>query len=207
MTNPEMLWEIPEPLSTRQARMEDGTTITLRRHGNPAGPRLIMSHGNGLAIDLYYPFWSLLADDYDLIVYDLRNHGWNEVTSLDSHTIPTLVSDHDHIIREIRRHYGIKSQVGVYHSLSALVSLLSHTKGADFSGLVLFDPPICKPGYSYQEFDASASQAAGSHTPSPRPRPDNGRTVPCAPLFTALSTGCSGRLRAGIEDDPAEIEG
>ncbi|MCY4629986.1 MAG: hypothetical protein OXE75_03735, partial [bacterium] len=55
-------WAIPEPLETIDARMADGTVITLRRHGNPDGRRLVLSHGNGLAIDLYYPFWSLLAD-------------------------------------------------------------------------------------------------------------------------------------------------
>ncbi len=51
--------------------MDDGTNIVLRRHGNPRGPRLVLCHGNGLATDLYYPFWSLLADECDLIVYDL----------------------------------------------------------------------------------------------------------------------------------------
>ena len=71
----ETVWELPEPLSTHDVRVDDDTVITLRRHGNPQGPRLVMSHGNGLAIDLYYPFWSLLADDFDLIIYDLRNHG------------------------------------------------------------------------------------------------------------------------------------
>ena len=85
-------WEVPQPLSTHEARMEDGTGIVLRRHGNPDGLRLVMSHGNGLAIDLYYPFWSLLAKDYDLIVYDQRNHGWNTVSTMENHNIPTLVS-------------------------------------------------------------------------------------------------------------------
>lgn len=140
--------------------MEDGTVIVLRRHGNPQGPRLVISHGNGLAIDLYYPFWSLLADDFDLVIYDLRNHGWNEITSLRNHTIPNLVEDHDRIIEEIDGYYGKKPQVGVYHSVSALVSLLSPTKGSEFSARVLFDPPMCKPGSSYEEFDAGATQAA-----------------------------------------------
>ncbi|MDE2704119.1 MAG: hypothetical protein OXI35_03565, partial [Gemmatimonadota bacterium] len=79
--------------------MDDDTVITLRRHGNPAGPRLVLCHGSGLAIDLYYPFWSLLTDDFDLIIYDLRNHGWNAVSSLQNHNVPTFVSDH-HLILE-----------------------------------------------------------------------------------------------------------
>ena len=47
--------------------MDDGVPIMLRRHGNPSGPRLVLSHGTGLAIDVYYPFWSLLADRFDFL--------------------------------------------------------------------------------------------------------------------------------------------
>ena len=59
--------------------MADGASITLRRHGNPTGPRIMFSHGNGLATDLYYPMWRLLMDRFDLVLWDLRNHGWNPV--------------------------------------------------------------------------------------------------------------------------------
>ncbi|MCY4628358.1 MAG: hypothetical protein OXE58_12435 [Acidobacteria bacterium] len=69
--------------------VDGGTSITLRRHGNPDGPRLVLSHGNGLAIELSYPFWALLADDFDLIVHDLRNHGWKAVGPREAHSLPT----------------------------------------------------------------------------------------------------------------------
>ena len=49
MTISEKVREIPEPLSVHEIRMDDGAVITLRRHGNPAGPRLVMSHAYGLA--------------------------------------------------------------------------------------------------------------------------------------------------------------
>ncbi len=150
-------WEVPEPLSTHDVQVDDDTAITLRRHGNPDGPRLVLSHGNGLAIDLYYPFWSLLADDFDLILYDLRNHGWNDISSLQSHNIPTLVQDHDKIMDAIDLHYGDKPKVGIYHSVSALISLLSPRKGRDFAARVLFDPPLCKPGRDHREFEEAAS--------------------------------------------------
>ena len=153
-------WEIPEPLSTTDVRVDDDTVITLRRHGNPAGRRLILSHGNGLAIDLYYPFWSLLADDFDLIIYDLRNHGWNSVSPLQEHNVPTFVRDHDLILEAIDHHYGKKPKIGVFHSLSALTTLLSPTKGSEFSAYVLFDPPLCKRGASYEEFDAASERVA-----------------------------------------------
>ena len=159
-TTSETLWEIPEPLSTSDVRVDDDTVITLRRHGNPAGPRLVLSHGNGLAIDLYYPFWSLLLDDFDLVIYDLRNHGWNAVSSREKHNVPTFVSDHDRILEAIDRDYGKKPKIGVFHSVAALTSLMSPTKGRGFSAYVLFDPPLCKRGASYEEFDAAAERLA-----------------------------------------------
>ena len=155
------MWEVPEPLSTRDVRVDDDTVIVLRRHGNPAGPRLVLSHGNGLAVDLYYPFWSLLADDFDLVVYDLRNHGWNAVGRSQGHNVARFVSDHDRILAAIDSHYGEKPKIGVFHSISALASLLSTNLGAEYAARVLFDPPVCKPGRNYEEFDAAAERVAG----------------------------------------------
>ncbi len=155
------MWEVPEPLSTRDVRVDDDTVIVLRRHGNPAGPRLVLSHGNGLAIDLYYPFWSLLADDFDLVVYDLRNHGWNAVGKSQSHNVARFVSDHDRILRAIDHHYGNKPKIGVFHSVAALATLLSANLGSEFAARVLFDPPVCKRGLNYEAFDAAADRVAG----------------------------------------------
>ena len=45
----DLVWDIPEPLSTFDVPLEDGTVTVVRRHGNPAGVRLVMSHGAGLA--------------------------------------------------------------------------------------------------------------------------------------------------------------
>ncbi|MCY4447981.1 MAG: alpha/beta hydrolase [Chloroflexi bacterium] len=142
--------------------MADQTRVVLRRHGNPDGPRLVLSHGNGLAIDLYYPFWSLLTGDFDVVVYDLRNHGWNAITDLKEHTIPTLIDDHDLVIDAIDRHLGEKPKIGVFHSLSSLAPLLSPTEGSSFEALILFDPPLCKPGKSYEEFDSAAIKTAAA---------------------------------------------
>ena len=161
MTSPsEVVWELPEPLSTHDVTMHDGAVVTLRRHGNPSGPRIVMSHGNGLAIDLYYPFWSLLVEDFDLVVYDLRKHGWNTTGDLPEHTIPTLVQDFDRTIEATEQYYGKKPQVGVFHSISALVALLSPSRCSSFSALVLFDPPLCRPGFTYEIADAAATHNA-----------------------------------------------
>ncbi|MCE2452510.1 MAG: hypothetical protein J4F48_06655 [Nitrospinae bacterium] len=56
MTTSEKVREIPEPLSVCEVRMEDGAVIILRRRGNPAGPWLVLSYGNGLAS--CFPFFA-----------------------------------------------------------------------------------------------------------------------------------------------------
>ena len=191
-TTPEPIWEIPEPLSTSDVRVDDDTVITLRRHGDPAGPRLVLSHGNGLAIDLYYPFWALLANDFDLIIYDLRNHGWNAVSPLKKHNVPTLVSDHDLILEAIDHHYGKKPKIGIFHSVAALTTLLSPTKGREFSAYVLFDPPLCKRGASYEEFDAAAERVSAMtrrRTYRFRTRQEFADVLPYIPTFQSTVPG------------------
>ena len=164
-------WIVPDPQASCEVRLDDESVTVLRRHGNPQGPRLVLSHGNGLAIDLYYPFWSLLIEDYDLILYDQRNHGWNTVGDQQKHDVPTLIHDQRLILEAIDDQYGKKPKVGVYHSVSALITLLtistfkdliSSGPAVDFAGLVLFDPPLCKPGVSQVEFDAAAEKVAAA---------------------------------------------
>ncbi len=147
-------WEVPEPLATVEVRMDDGTPITLRRHGNPQGTRLVLSHANGLSADSYYPFWSLLADRFDLILYDFRNHGWNPVGNpvgdLEAHDIATFVRDNERVVQAIDRHFGDTPKIGVFHSLSAQTAVLQVAASGGFSALVLFDPFICPPGCAPQ---------------------------------------------------------
>ncbi|MDE0391795.1 MAG: alpha/beta hydrolase [Rhodospirillales bacterium] len=154
----DITWQIPEPVSTCEVRLDPDTVTTVRRHGNPSGPRVVVSHGSGLAVDLYYPFWSLLAGDCDLIVYDLRNHGWNSVGAQRDHNIPTLVHDHDVILETVDRVFGSKPTIGVFHSLATVVTLLSFSRL--YSALILFDPPLSKPGASQTELHVAAERAA-----------------------------------------------
>ena len=60
---------ISRPLEIVELATRDGEVIIVRRHGNPSGPRILDSHGNGLASDLYFPLWSRLLDQFDLFVY------------------------------------------------------------------------------------------------------------------------------------------
>ena len=139
--------ELPAPESMFHVSTADGYALTVRRYGNPSGPRLILTHGNGFAIDAYFLFWSLLAEHCDCFVHDIRNHGWNPVDG-DAlrHNIPFFVDDSKQIARDIERRFGIAPTVGVYHSLSTITAL--HQANADdtFAALVLFDPPLYPPG-------------------------------------------------------------
>jgi pimeloyl-ACP methyl ester carboxylesterase len=135
--------EVPAPLKTIDAEMEDGAVIRIRQHGNPSGPRLALSHGNGLAIDGYLPFWKSLRERYELILFDFRNHGQNPTHRLDHHNWPTFVRDLEHIFHLVQERFGAKRTTGVFHSLSA-VSAAMHIQrmGARWDPLVLFDPPF-----------------------------------------------------------------
>ncbi len=137
---------MPDPLATSEVHTADGACIILRRHGNPEGPRLVLSHGNGLAIDLYYPFWSLLMDRFDLVRYDIRSHGWNPTADSRTHNMATFVSDNEYVAQDIDRHFGEKPKIGVFHSMSATVALNHEPPGESFVALVLFDPSIYPPG-------------------------------------------------------------
>jgi pimeloyl-ACP methyl ester carboxylesterase len=139
-------WRLPTASAVHEVTMPDGASVYLRRHGNPKGPRMLVSHGCGLSADAYYPFWSLLSERFDLFLYDYRNHGWNPVSDLQAHNIPTFVQDCESVLRAVGRNYGEKPVIGVFHSLSALVALLHEERWKGFSALVLFDPPIQPPG-------------------------------------------------------------
>ena len=192
MVDTETAWELPEPRSTCTVRVDADTVTTLRRHGNPDGPRLVLSHGNGLAIDLYYPFWSLLTDEFDVIVYDLRNHGWNALTPIERHNVPTLINDHDAIVRAIDEHWGAKPKVGVYHSVSSLIALLSPTLGSAYSALVMFDPPLRKPNVSDEQFDEVSMRTAAMarrRTAAFRSIAEYSAFLPYVPAFQHLAPG------------------
>ena len=123
--------------------MDDGAIIRVRRHGNPSGPRLVLSHGNGLATNLYLPFWNLLRDRYDLVLCDVRNHGENPLHGGAGHDLPHFVADLETILVGLQREFGAKPIAGVFHSLSGLIAIrhaLEHPNR--WRALVLFDPPL-----------------------------------------------------------------
>jgi len=138
--------ELPSPLRVVEVEMADGARIFLRQYGNTAGPRLIMSHGNGLAMDVYYPFWGPLLDRFELLLYDFRNHGWNPPGPPDHHGFATFVFDNERILAAIRDDFEPKPMLGAFHSMAAVTSVLQTLRaGPRFDALVLFDPPLSPP--------------------------------------------------------------
>lgn len=82
----ESMWAIPEPLPACEVRVDDDSTTTFRRHRNQDGLRLIqspgrlvLSRGNGLAVDVDYLNWSLLSIEVNLFVDDLWRCGKNGI--------------------------------------------------------------------------------------------------------------------------------
>ena len=141
-----MIFTVPKPHTVLDLIMSDGAVIRVRRHGNTEGIRLILSHGNGFAIDAYYPFWRLLLSDFDVIVYDQRNHGWNPTHDRSGHTVARMAEDMETIISAVTVNFGERPTVVVFHSLSTLVSLVHHIKyGPRWDALLLFDPPLTPP--------------------------------------------------------------
>ncbi len=153
-------WTIPEPLGVCETRGWGDAPIVLRRHGNPDGLRLVVSHANGLSADSYFPFWSLLLERFDVVVYDFRNHGWNPVGDLKAHQMPVFARDNACVARAIDLHFGSKPMVGVFHSMSASTAVLQATQGRPFSALVLFDPPTCADARESQDIRKVARQLA-----------------------------------------------
>ena len=146
-------WAIPEPNLTFDLTMADGAVIRVRRHGNPDGPRLVLCHGNGFAIDAYLPFWRLLMDGFDLVLYDQRNHGHNPRHSVAHHDVPYFVSDMSEVRVGIDTTLGTKPTVGMFHSISAITAIWDALdNGMRWDALVLFDPPLIPtPGEEHHE--------------------------------------------------------
>jgi pimeloyl-ACP methyl ester carboxylesterase len=154
-----MTIEVPAPHATLELVMGDGAVIRVRRHGRvDAAVRLLMSNGNGFAIDGYYPFWGPLAERFEVVAFDFRNHGQNPpaASGRDGHTYAQMTLDLERVIREVDRQWGRKPSVGVFHSMSARTAMKHAIEvGFPWQALILFDPPnVPPPGHpTYEAMD------------------------------------------------------
>ena len=114
----------------------------VRRHGNLARPRLIVSHGNGFAIDGYVDFWGRFLGDFEVIAFDARNHGWNDRADPPGHDYAHMARDLDLVRAAAEAEFGRKPTAGLFHSMSAQAAMIeARDLGWRFDALVLFDPP------------------------------------------------------------------
>lgn len=134
--------ELPAPTDSFDIAMSDGAVVWARRHGNPDGLRLYVSHGNGFAIDAYYPFWSLLQEQFDLVLFDMRNHGQNPPAGFDGHNYLQMTRDIGSVVTATEERLGAGAKAGVFHSMSARAAM-KHAVEMEWvwDALVLFDPP------------------------------------------------------------------
>jgi pimeloyl-ACP methyl ester carboxylesterase len=137
-----MHFEIPAPHQSFDVPLEDGARIRIRRHGNPAGVRLLITHGNGFATDAYYPYWQHLLGKFDLCVFDFRNHGQNVPVEPSNHTYQQLSRDLERVVQGVRSELGQKPTAGIFHSMSGRTAMKHAIEiGWRWDALVLFDPP------------------------------------------------------------------
>src|SRR5271166_5728948 len=140
---PQPIHHVPRARHSFDVKMTDGATIHVRQHGVAGAPRLVLSHGNGLAIDGYFPFWGPLCERYEVVVFDFRNHGHNPLHHEDAHRWPRFVMDLEEVLQAVNTELGDKPAAGVFHSLSGVTAALHALQfGPRFEALVLFDPPI-----------------------------------------------------------------
>ncbi len=141
-----MHFELPAPSMTFDVALSDGARICMRRHGNPDGVRLLMTHGNGFAADAYYPYWQHLLPKFDLLVFDFRNHGQNIPVEPSNHNYAQLSRDLERVVQEVRAQLGQKPTAGLFHSMSARTAMKHAIEiGWRWDALVLFDPPNVPP--------------------------------------------------------------
>jgi pimeloyl-ACP methyl ester carboxylesterase len=179
----------PAPHRTLELRMEDGAIILVRQHGKADGPRLVLSHGNGLAIGGYLPFWRPLCERYEVLLFDFRQHGANPSNPAWAHDWPMFVRDMERIWGAINENFGARKTAGVFHSMSAICAIL-HTLeyGHRWDLLALFDPPFyARDGHPLRALNMSAKLDLAARAKRRReryPSPDEfARQLASVPAF------------------------
>ena len=157
---------IPSSRESFDVVMGDGAVIRVRRHGRPDGIRILISNGNGFAVDGYHPFWGPLTDRFDVIAFDFRNHGANPLAASgkDGHTYAQMTLDLERVRCAVDARLGARRTVGVFHSMSARTAMKHAIElGFRWEALILFDPPnVPPPGHpAYEAMNVFERRLAG----------------------------------------------
>lgn len=138
--------DFPTPLAVVDLPGAGGVALRVRRHGNLKGPRLLVSHGNGFAVDGYFAFWRRFLAAFEVVVFDARQHGQNPPGEPANHDYAHLARDLERVRQGSAEAFGSKPCAGLFHSMSAQAAMLAALDdGFRFEALVLFDPPNTPP--------------------------------------------------------------
>jgi pimeloyl-ACP methyl ester carboxylesterase len=138
--------DVPTPNATFDVTLDDGAKIRMRRHGNPDGVRLLLSHGNGFAADAYFPYWRHFLEKFDVLVFDFRNHGQNVPAVPAHHTYEQLTRDLETVVQAVKAELGERPTAGIFHSMSGRTAMKHALEiGWRWDALVLVDPPNMPP--------------------------------------------------------------
>lgn len=130
-------------VKTARIRLSDGQGIALRRWGGSRPRRMVISHGNGLAIDGFFEFGRELLRDFEVVAFDMRNHGQSGPGPVLDDPWPRFILDLPEIFDAIQTAFGEKPTHGAFHSLSSIGALLA--QGQDmrpWRSLTLYEPPV-----------------------------------------------------------------
>ena len=129
-----------------EVSIDGGAGLILRRYQRLDKPRLLISHGNGFAIDGYQVFWRLLLDEFEVVTFDQRNHGRNPRGPIETHSVTAMAGDHLAVQAAVEKNFGKRFTAGLFHSVSSIASIkASLLHQAKWDALVLFDPPLIAP--------------------------------------------------------------
>jgi pimeloyl-ACP methyl ester carboxylesterase len=137
---------IPVPTARLDVPTDDGCLLRLRRYGHHSGPRLLITHGNGFAVDGYLPFWRDFLPGFDVVVFDFRNHGRSDRSDPVRHVYAQLARDLARVRAAVDDELGRKPTAGIFHSMSARTAMKHAIElGWTWDAMVLFDPPNVPP--------------------------------------------------------------
>lgn len=205
--------------------MDDDVELLVRHYPRPGATRLYISHGNGFAIDGYRVFWEPLLDDFDVVLFDMRNHGVNASTGADGHHYQQMAQDLGTVHRKVEARLGPSKTVGVFHSMTSRAAMKNAVEiGSPYDALALYDPPSVPPrdhalyepmrGFelklvqwaterpdrfaSPDELEASYAEARASAKWLPQARADMARAVLKEDAGGGFRLSCARELEASI---------
>ena len=141
-----------------------------------------MSHGNGLAADFYYPFWSLFLDEFEVVVYDCRNHGWNRTGPQEEHNPRVFAEDLDEAILP-RGRTGLRQET---HGRLLPFDLGARESPAPLTGCRFRGPPAVRSAHlPSRDLPDAAGPAGGT---GPRRSCGSGRSTSRRTRISSVST-------------------